>query len=179
MALALLDARHKYMAKVIATSFGMAAPSVEEVLASEENLQAAEDFFRADGAPKLLFYRQARDVYTEDDDAAEPDGPAELFMTTGEAERQRGRAVYFLRVKEGAAVTKEGASGAELRRRRRLRAVHAAGVAEQLYLPLLQKVSTGWQRGLGDDSPPTSSRRSASSTTRSATRWSRCRAASR
>ena len=52
MALALLDARHKYMAKVIATSFGMAAPSVEEVLASEENLQAAEDFFRADGAPK-------------------------------------------------------------------------------------------------------------------------------
>ena len=77
MALALLDARHKYMAKVIATSFGMAAPSVEEVLASEENLQAAEDFFRADGAPKLLFYRQARDVYTEDDDAAEPDGPAD------------------------------------------------------------------------------------------------------
>ena len=29
-------------------------------------------------------------------------------MTTGEVERQRGRAVYFLRVKEGAAVTKEG-----------------------------------------------------------------------
>ena len=153
MALALLDARHKYMAKVIATSFGMAAPAVEEVLASEENLQAAEDFFRADGAPKLLFYRQARDVYTEDDDAAEPDGPAELFMTTGEVERQRGRAVYFLRVKEGAAVTKEGVE-TELS----YGVVGASALStlqaslSELYLPLLQKVSTGWQRGLGDDS---------------------------
>ena len=134
---------------MIATSFGMAAPSGLR----RRTLQAAEDFFHADGAPKLLFYRRARDVYTEDDDAAEPDGPAELFMTTGEVERQRGRAVYFLRVKEGAAVTKEGVE-TELS----YGVVGASALStlqaslSELYLPLLQKVSTGWQRGLGDDS---------------------------
>ena len=72
---ALLDARHRHIAKVVAQQFGLSVAAVEEVLAEERALATAADFFAAEGTPsKLIFFRQSRDIFSEDGELIESAG---------------------------------------------------------------------------------------------------------
>ena len=72
---ALLDTRHRHIARVVAQQFGMTVAAVEEVLADERHLTEAANFFIAEGTPsKLIFFRQSRDEFTEDGELVEAAG---------------------------------------------------------------------------------------------------------
>lgn len=102
-----LDARHRYIARVLSQQFSLPVPLVEEVLFQAEQLITLANFFSADGEPsRVIFFHQSRVAAEVDGELAEleEDAPAELFMTTGDIEQLKGHAVYFLRVDESAAV---------------------------------------------------------------------------
>ena len=78
-------------------------------------------------------------------------GEEELFLTTGDVDRQKGKAVYFLRANEAAPVTQaveqEVAYG-----------VVAPSAIEtlqanmsELFLPLVTQTGSGWQRNLSEE----------------------------
>jgi hypothetical protein len=72
---AMLDTRHRHIARVVAQQFGMTVAAVEEVLADERHLTEAANFFAAEGTPsKLIFFRQSRDEFTEDGELVEAAG---------------------------------------------------------------------------------------------------------
>eukprot|EP00965_Chrysotila_dentata_P250546 6209514-Pleurochrysis_carterae.AAC.1 len=73
--MAQLDARHRYMARVLALQYGMPVASCETVFEEEANAQTISDFFEADGVPsKLVFFKQSRDTVTEDGEVIEAPG---------------------------------------------------------------------------------------------------------
>jgi len=94
-----LDARHQHIAHVLAHQFRMPVASVEAVLAEKDTWLILESFFAANGEPtRVMFFRQPREVVGEEGEYEQRDeADAELFLTTGDAERQKGRAVYFIR----------------------------------------------------------------------------------
>ena len=70
-----LDARHRYISRVLSQHFGMSAMAVEEVLADDYNMQTISEFFQPEGVPsKLIFFKQSRDVQTDDGELIEAAG---------------------------------------------------------------------------------------------------------
>lgn len=101
------DARLQHMAKLLAQQFRMPAVAVEQVLADRDNWTTLQSFFAAGGEPtRLLFFRQSREVLVDGGSAYEQpnDADAELVMSTGVVERQKGRVVYFCRAQPAQAV---------------------------------------------------------------------------
>ena len=70
------DARLRYLARVLAQQYAMSLPAVEDVLLDEKHIQPVTDFLDAEGPPSLIFFRQAREAYSEDGELIESSGGA-------------------------------------------------------------------------------------------------------
>ena len=94
---ALLDTRHRHIARVVAQQFSMTVAAVEEVLADERHLTEAANFFAAEGTPsKLIFFRQSRDEFTEDGELVEAAGsphPRQSMRRERQSVPARARAI--------------------------------------------------------------------------------------
>ena len=66
-----MDGRVRYMARVLAQQYSMSLPAVEEVLLTEKHMKQLADFMSPHGPPTLLFFRQARETYSEDGELIE------------------------------------------------------------------------------------------------------------
>ena len=160
-----LDGRHKHILKVLKQQFGLSETHIEDVLIEERNFSLISDFFHGEEkVPKLIFFYQARDSFGEDGEiveAAETEEP-QLFLSTGDLDRQKSSGVYFLR--NPAAVAKKAAGGVEADD------VVGAATPEQdmsygvlpqsaleglqvmlsdLFMPLITQESGKWQKVMG------------------------------
>ena len=105
---ALLDARHRHIAKVVAQQFGLSVAAVEEVLAEERALATAADFFAAEGNPsKLIFFRQSRDVFSEDGELIESAG-ARVHVSLPSAPPSRHAPIRARRARGAGALPDDG-----------------------------------------------------------------------
>ena len=66
-----MDARHRYIARVLTQQYGMSLAAVEEVFLEEKHAQQLANFMTANGVPTLIFFRQRRDIFNEDGEAIE------------------------------------------------------------------------------------------------------------
>lgn len=65
----------RYIVKVLGTQFGLRAEQVEEFLGDERTYQAIDDFLKGkETVPKLLFFYQMRDSFTEEGEFIEAPG---------------------------------------------------------------------------------------------------------
>lgn len=73
--------------------------SIEDyLLRSEGYPQTIQDFFSGNGPNKLIFYYQKKDITDPTGELVDSQEPPQLFMTTGDTERIKGKAVYFLKM---------------------------------------------------------------------------------
>jgi hypothetical protein len=214
------SASQRYIIKVLGAQFGLSSGAVEEFLSDERTYASINDFLKGDErVPKLLFFYQVRDSFTEDGEFIEASGAgcqppliffhcesmvvstesacrippwprrvamvapttdpprcvslphvppraspilpaslaesesAQLFLTTGEMDPQKGPAVFFLRnTKPGVEVPdgkpEEGLSTGTLPARA-MEGLQA--MLSQLYLPIVEGESKGWKVGVGVD----------------------------
>jgi hypothetical protein len=91
-----LKAGHQFIVDRLTDVLGVEkAAWIERFVRQDSNFREISQLFQPDGHPKLLFYFQSP---SEGDTGwgAHKDVP-ELFMTTGENERLRGRCIFFAR----------------------------------------------------------------------------------
>mmetsp|Transcript_13743 Transcript_13743/g.31844 ORF Transcript_13743/g.31844 Transcript_13743/m.31844 type:complete len:4493 (+) Transcript_13743:136-13614(+) len=94
MAAATGDARSKWIISKIQESLGPEHKSeVESVFANSKNQTVIQQFFGADGPPKLIFFFQPR-VNEYGEERGEP----HLFLTTGDQDKMSGRCFYVIRL---------------------------------------------------------------------------------
>ena len=113
-----------HLIKIIGQQFGLSASRCEDALSSEKTYSTIADFLKGDEKVlKLIFFYQKRDTYTDDGDCIEAAGVLrlqlarlggqdthaactlaradhevpQLFLTTGELDKQKGPAIYFVR----------------------------------------------------------------------------------
>lgn len=150
----------KYIFKVLGQHFGLAAARVEEFLDDEKSMATISDFLRGDErVTKLLFFYQSRDTFTEDGEFIEASDTAEpqLFLTSGDVDRQKGAAIFFLRLtKPGVEVNEskpeEGLSFGTLPARA-MEGLQA--MLSDVYLPMLNVESSSWKPGVGAEDSTT------------------------
>lgn len=92
------QARHRFILSRVTEAFGLEEGFVEGEMRKEENATRLAAFFRADGPPRVFAYYQRRDAVTEDGEATPGEGEPEFFLTDGQGDALRGRAIYFMRV---------------------------------------------------------------------------------
>jgi len=88
------------MITTIADSFGFDSEVVVEDLLREESTQQVVSQFLGGGssAPsKILFYFQRPDIVTESGELVDSEAEPRLFVTLGDSERLKSKAVYFVR----------------------------------------------------------------------------------
>ena len=69
------SASQRYLVKIIGQQFGLSPYKVEEFLGDESTYSTIEGFLKGDErVPKLLFYYQTRDTFTEDGEFIEAPG---------------------------------------------------------------------------------------------------------
>jgi len=84
-----MDARHKYLLEQLANALNLDQSAVEEFMVSDDRFDMMEDFFKAEGSRKIMFFYQ--DVAKGNSDKKK------LFITPGDAEGLHGICLYFLR----------------------------------------------------------------------------------
>ena len=152
--MALASPSQKYLVKILGQQLGLSGAKVEDHLNDEKTFSTIVDFLKGDEkVAKLLFFYQTRDTYTDDGEFIEaPDSaPAQLFLTTGEFDRQKAPAVFFVRT------TKPGVEVADATCHENisygvLPALAIEGLQAmltQLYLPIVTQESTSWKAGVG------------------------------
>ena len=99
--------------------------------------------------PKLVFFYQTRDTYNPDTHELEFEAPdnatPQLFLTTGELERQKAPGVFFLRCKGATAVNDQKPEEDLTYATLPARAMEGLQVPlVQLYLPMLEAEQKGW-----------------------------------
>jgi len=95
-----LQARHKWIAENVAVAFGResAVSSVEDVIREHTNLKKVNDFLEGKSKQQhLFFYYQKPDVINDAGEYVDGPGEAKILVTTGEQERLKSRACFFLR----------------------------------------------------------------------------------
>lgn len=152
-----LDTRHKHILRVLKQHYSLSETHIEYVLVDEQNFGLINDFFRGDEkVPKLIFYYQTRDAILEDGElieAGEMEEP-QLFMTTGELDRQKSSGVYFLRTKKpGSPDGAVGTANPELDMSYGIVPPLAMeglrAMLTDLYMPLIDQESNSWQKVMG------------------------------
>lgn len=83
------------MITTIADCFRISDTLVEEFLAGEKNSQMLESFFAPDGPRKILVYYQVIDI--QGDELKEVGAEPTLFVTNGDQEKLKDKAVYFVK----------------------------------------------------------------------------------
>ena len=93
-----------HILKILAQSFGLGVQKCKDELHDDKTYAAIIDFLKGDErVPKLVFFYQTRDTYNPDTHELEFEAPdnatPQLFLTTGELERQKATGVFFIRTK--------------------------------------------------------------------------------
>ncbi|KNC49484.1 dynein heavy chain 5 [Thecamonas trahens ATCC 50062] len=98
---------HNFIFTAVAKAFGISVSQVEEYALTGAHLSQVNQFLAADGPWKLMFYFQPLETGAADDDADESaGGPSKrsgaptLRITDGKDEPLRGKAIYFLRMRQ-------------------------------------------------------------------------------
>ena len=94
--MAALNANAKYIAEKLSESVGVDLHVAE--VAINENLTTINAFMAVDGPLKLIFFYQIPEISTDQGDFLQNGSKPKLFLTTGERERCRGKAYYFIRL---------------------------------------------------------------------------------
>ena len=144
-----------HILKILAQSFGLGVQKCKDELHDDKTYAAIIDFLKGDErVPKLVFFYQTRDTYNPDTHELEFEAPdnatPQLFLTTGELERQKATGVFFIRTKGAKEVSdqkpEEDLSYSILP----ARAMEGLQVLlNQLYLPMLEAEQKGWKAGVG------------------------------
>ena len=154
-----IDSRHRHIAKVLKQQFPLSDHEIEDVIIEERNNLLLRDFFHGDErVPKLLFFYQTRDSFGEDGEmieAADTDAP-QLFMSTGDLDRQKSSGVYFLRNKKAGADSNDDAVGTSSPEQDMSYGILPPSAFEglqtmlaHLYMPLITQTSGSWQKVMG------------------------------
>ncbi|KAG8468097.1 hypothetical protein KFE25_007149 [Diacronema lutheri] len=98
------DARQKWIVKAVSHAFDIPNSTVEECIRDQSTQALLTGFFGGEptGATRIIFYRQKRDRVGNGGEAYENGGPEELFVTSGDTDRLKSRAIFFVRVCEKA-----------------------------------------------------------------------------
>ena len=91
--------RYRWMLDVLGDGFEINPKilNLDETLRSEHFANEVRDFFEGRGSPKLLFYYQDTHSTNKDSESVENN---HLFLTHGDTEGLRSKAIYFLRLTE-------------------------------------------------------------------------------
>lgn len=87
--------RARWMITTIADCFRISDNLVEEFLTGEKNSSMLDSFFSANGPRKILVFYQVIDI--QGDELKEVGAEPTLFVTNGEDERLKDKAVYFVK----------------------------------------------------------------------------------
>jgi len=99
----LASRRHKWIIQTIADSFGRDDKSIEDLLRYDKHVHLIDEFLEGKGSPKIFIYYQPSD--TNDGVADSNHINFELFITDGESDKLKEKAIYFFRnLPEGRAV---------------------------------------------------------------------------
>ena len=90
------DARITYLASKLEDALGIGLSQVNATLA--DKAADVQDFFKAEGRKKLIFFLQPLEVLNDAGDYVQQNDHERLFLTTGEEQRLRGRCFYFVKV---------------------------------------------------------------------------------
>jgi len=90
------DARVAYLASKLDEALGIGLSHVNATLA--DKVAEVQDFFKAEGRKKLIFFLQPLEVLNDAGDYVQQGDQERLFLTTGEEQRLRGRCFYFVKV---------------------------------------------------------------------------------
>eukprot|EP00217_Crustomastix_stigmatica_P013603 CAMPEP_0183798542 /NCGR_PEP_ID=MMETSP0803_2-20130417/19119_1 /TAXON_ID=195967 /ORGANISM="Crustomastix stigmata, Strain CCMP3273" /LENGTH=4519 /DNA_ID=CAMNT_0026043227 /DNA_START=42 /DNA_END=13598 /DNA_ORIENTATION=- len=91
-----MDARGRWICVKLSEGFDLKVEDVEKTLHEKYEAELT-DFYKADGPPKLVFFHQVPEEETEDGEFVPVGTKPELFLTSGEMDRLKGKAVYFIR----------------------------------------------------------------------------------
>ena len=146
-----------YIFKVIAQQLGLTVAKVESQFdGDEKTLSTIGDFLKGDEkVGKLLFFYQARDTITVDGETIEaPDSaPPQLFLTTGEFDRQKAPAVFFVRTTKPGIEVQDAKCNEDISfgvlPTMAIEGLQA--MLKQLYLPIVTQDSASWKPGVGVD----------------------------
>jgi len=146
-----------YIFKVIAQQLGLTVAKVESQFdGDEKTLSTISDFLKGDEkVGKLLFFYQARDTITVDGETIEaPDSaPPQLFLTTGEFDRQKAPAVFFVRTTKPGIEVQDAKCNEDISfgvlPTMAIEGLQA--MLKQLYLPIVTQDSANWKPGVGVD----------------------------
>ena len=83
------DARVSYLASKLDEALGIGLSHVNATLA--DKVAEVQDFFKAEGRKKLIFFLQPLEVLNDAGDYVQQGDQERLFLTTGEEQRLRGR----------------------------------------------------------------------------------------
>ena len=150
-----LDARHRYIAKLLAKLYDVPKQKIENYLAEKDVLKTTLDFFQPNSdTQKLLFFRQTttHSNNEQSDEDEQSDDAKVLFLTTGEVDQQRGTAIYFLRTKPdqgvGVATAEQdlcfGVLGPNPLE-------HLNVSLSEVFLPFIKQASANWDPSTGED----------------------------
>ena len=90
-----LNAHAKFIAEKLSETVGVDSHVAEAAV--NESIATINAFMGADGPLKLIFFYQIPEIATENGEFILNGSKPKLFLTTGEKERCRGKAYYFVR----------------------------------------------------------------------------------
>eukprot|EP00899_Mesostigma_viride_P009796 jgi/Mesvir1/18818/Mv04309-RA.2 len=94
-----LDGRHKWLAGKIASAYGFKDATIPEKLLSDHAVsKQVYDFCSPTGPVKLMFFYQVPEKENADGEFVPIGEKPVLFLTNGDNEKLRGKAVYFIRI---------------------------------------------------------------------------------
>ena len=94
-----LNANARYIAEKLSDAVGVDMHVAEAAV--HESIATIQAFMGAEGPLKLIFFYQIPEMATENGEFITTGSKPKLFLTTGEKERCRGKAYYFVRTGNG------------------------------------------------------------------------------
>lgn len=92
-----LRPRHQWCLQRVSDAFSIDRSVVDKFARDGSNYEMLDDFLSGRGPEKLMCFYQPLDRQTESGEWIAGDGAAQLFLTFGDREKLRGKAVYFIR----------------------------------------------------------------------------------
>ncbi|XP_064627182.1 dynein axonemal heavy chain 5-like isoform X2 [Lineus longissimus] len=98
-----MDQRHTYLFQKLGDSLGLDVSAVEDFLLTDEKFDLIDEFFKAGGSRKLIFYyqeivREAMFSRTETSSVINANPQKKLFITNGKCEGLTGLCFHFLKI---------------------------------------------------------------------------------